>query len=255
MATGYRDSNYFSGQGVLSLAIRDAATGKPQGFTPVGNVSELSLGIEVSSTDHKESQTGVRSKDKTIITDLGATLNFTMESLDSDNLALALYGTSSAISAATDVSEDVVAFLDKWTPLSSLGVSNVVVTSKVTPATTYVEGTDYVLNADAGSIKGITGGTITDAEVLTVTYDAVAQSEVLGLMNGFAPERYARFEGLNTANTNKPVNVEVFRIATKPLAELALIGDDIAKMAVQSTGYPDAFRTTGSKYFRIRSAA
>ena len=54
------DSHYYSGQGVLMIAERDAVTGKPLGFTPVGNVNALSIAVSTSKLEHKESQTGSR---------------------------------------------------------------------------------------------------------------------------------------------------------------------------------------------------
>jgi hypothetical protein len=59
MATWDAVDHYYSGQGVVLLAERDAQ-GKPTGFVPVGNVSDLKITVSTSVLEHKESHTGQR---------------------------------------------------------------------------------------------------------------------------------------------------------------------------------------------------
>jgi hypothetical protein len=67
-------------------------------------------------------------------------------------------------------------------------------------------------------------------------------------------EKFVRFEGLNTADSNKPVVIEVFRFSTDPLKELGLISSDIQKFTLDGTILSDSLQT-GSKYFRERLLA
>lgn len=82
---------YYSGQGSLLIAERDEGTGKPKGFLPVGNVPELTINIETSKLEHKESETGSRLTDLTIITEKKGTFEFKLENLSLDNLAMGLW--------------------------------------------------------------------------------------------------------------------------------------------------------------------
>jgi len=247
-------NQYFSGQGALLLAERDVL-GNALGFRPVGNVSALTIGIETTVFEHKESCTGVRGIDLEIVQEVAASMTFTMESLDRENLALALYGGSSAITGASVSDELVTAHHDLWMPLDNLKVSAVVVGDDATPTITYVLDTDYELNSEAGTIKVLSTGAITDLQVVFVDYTFADQDDVQALLTGTAPQRWARFEGLNTADAEKPVTVDAFKLSVQPLAELALINEEITQMEVEATVLSDELRVTGSKYFSIRRVA
>lgn len=91
-----------------------------------------------------------------------------------------------------------------------------------------------------------------DGAPLTAAYTYAAQKQVDALTQG-PSDLFMRFEGLNTAEGNKPVVVEVFRVQSDPLQELALIQDEIAQFVLEGNALADTTRQTGSKYFRIRT--
>lgn len=100
--------------------------------------------------------------------------------------------------------------------------------------------------------KTITLGTplsFFDSTALTANYSYAAQYEVNALTQG-SKERYLRFEGLNTADGNNPVVVEVFRFSTDPLKELEFIGDTVAQFTLEGSVLADPLQSTGSKFFR-----
>ncbi|MGW8177525.1 MAG: phage tail tube protein [bacterium] len=253
MATAQVSSQYFSGQGVLLLAERTVG-GAATGFLPVGNVSALTLGVGTQVYQHKESQSGTRAVDLEIIQEISANVSMTLESLNEDNLALALYGTGSTVAASSVADENITGYHDKWTALSKVDVSSVAVAgSGGTPS--YVENTDYVVDTAAGAIKVLSTGSISDGATLEVDFDYAAQEEVLGLMSGSAPIRWARFHGLNTADNDNPVVIDIFKLSVQPLQEIALINDEIAQMTIEAKALSDATKVTGSKFFRIRQVA
>lgn len=246
------DSKYFSGQGVLMLATRNATTGEPQGFLPVGNVPDLTLGISVTKYEHKESQSGSRGIDFEQAQEVGLSASFTVEHFSKENLAMVGYGTSATVAAGNTVAKNgVYAGHDLWSALPHVKISNLVVKS-ADNVTTYVEDTDYVVNEDAGSFMVLSTGSITDGVLVNCTYDHAAQEAIEGLTSSSAPVRWARFEGLNTADSDSPVIVNVFKLSIQPLAELALIQDEIAGFAVECKGLSDGTRSTGSKYWSMR---
>ena len=310
------ENQYFSGQGALLLATRDAS-GNPEGLRPVGNVSALTIGIETEEFEHKESCTGVRGKDLVLVTDISAAMNFTMESLVRENLALALFGESSAVTGAAVVDEAVTAYDNLWSQLEYISISAVTVnhaqdgasdyvtagygggaavaqdtyvtnvagtailkattagtdgaggeptwdlsaigatTADGTVVWTYVapvtltEDTEYCLNEDAGGVNWLD---VVDGEPYEVSYTYADQDDVQGLTSGVRPIRYAVFHGLNTAEDNKPVVVTAYRMSVAPLAELALITDEISQMEVETELLLDPNVTTGSQYFQIQQA-
>lgn len=240
-------NHYYSGQGVVMLAQRDAQ-GNPMGFTPIGNVSDLKISVAVSTLEHKESQTGQRATDLRLTTETKASLSMTVENFIAQNLADALRGTDTLAAAGTVTGETIKAYLGKVVALANIKVSNVVVKDGSTPL---VAGTDYTVNEDAGSIKfadTITG--VTDGDTLTVDYSYAQQIKVDALTEG-AKELYMRFEGLNTAEGNDPVVVEVFKFLTDPLKELSLISDAVQQFVLEGSVLADSTKTTGSKFFKV----
>jgi hypothetical protein len=87
--------NYQYGAGACYLKIDDVDVA----FRHVGNVPELTASSEITTLDHKQSMSGLKSTDLEIITEVAKTLNMTMEEVTPENMALFVMGT---ISTATD---------------------------------------------------------------------------------------------------------------------------------------------------------
>jgi len=101
--------------------------------------------------------------------------------------------------------------------------------------------------------KTLTIGTpklVVDGMASSFDYSYAAQNLVDAMVAG-NPERYMRFEGLNTAESNIPVIVEVFRFLTDPLKELALIGDGVDQFVLDGNVLSDSLQSTGSKFFKV----
>lgn len=262
MTTAFRNSRYFSGQGVLLLADRDV-NGAALGFEAVGNVSDLTLAIETEEFEHKESQTGARAVDLTIVQEINATISMTLESLDRDNLALALFGSNTGdITAGSVIDEALTAKLEKWIPLANVGVSMIVLTD-MAGTTTFLEGAgeNYVEDLDAGAIflfnaadQATATNAIAEDDPLLVDYDFVVQEQVDAVLNSAGATKWARFHGLNTVdNPATPVVIDIFKAQIQPLSELALINDEIAQMEVELKILQDPLQVSEtSKFFKLR---
>lgn len=260
---------YFSGQGVVLLAKRKAG-GALGPFYPAGNVSDLKLSIAVSTLEHKESKTGQRATDLRLTTETKVSLSMTGEHFSADNFARVSRGAAVEIAAGTETDFPLVGYSGGVTALGHLNVSSVVLkTAPESPAvpvtlTAYTDEVtpwDYRVNAEAGSIMlngdeaswdGLTSGDFNvDGEAaLTVSYSYAAQSRIDALTEG-EEELFLRFEGLNTADENKPVVVEVFRMRSDPFKELSLISDGVQQFVLEGSVLYDGTRATGSKFFRV----
>lgn len=254
-------SRYFSGQGVVLMGDTDA-DGNPTGLLPIGNVSKLALAVEVTTLEHKESQTGQRGIDLRLTTDMKVSVSMDMESYIAENIALGLRAGVSKKVAGTVTDEPGKVYLGYIMPLKHAKVSSVVIKdTETTPNTLvpYVAGMaagtwDYKLNADAGSIQWAVAPvtvSILDEEPVTIAYSYSAQQHIEPLTVS-APEKFLRFEGLNTAEDNNPVVVEIFRYSPDPIRELSLIGDGIGSFTIESSALMDTRRTGAgeSKFFR-----
>jgi hypothetical protein len=259
--TGFRESQYFSGQGVLFLAERNATTGLPKTFNSVGNVSALSLGLETTDFDHKESQTGSRSIDLTLVQELNASLVMTLESIDRENLTLGLFGTGTDVALGTESNEQHTVTLNAWIRLDRINMNTLVVGSDATPTITYELGKNYEVDEEHGMVffysdadqttKGAAANIANDA-VAFCSYSFGAYTEVKGFTASSGVDKWAEFAGLNTADTSKPVQISVFKATSTPLAELALITDEVTQMEVTMSIKQDTLRAAADQFFTVR---
>lgn len=111
-------------------------------------------------------------------------LNVTMGEADKTGLAIALLGTAAAVTQAsgTTTNTAITTVVDKWValPFARLTSAPQVVTN-VAGSTTYVEGTDYLLNRELGLIKQLAGGAmVAGPNHIDLTYGAITSTEILG---------------------------------------------------------------------------
>lgn len=230
---------YFSGQGKVFIASR-ATNGLPAAMRWVGNVPDLKITLETEKLEHKESSSGQRLTDLSLITGKKASVEFTLEEFSSDNLALALYGSKSSITGSTVTGEVLANPLaaGDYARLVNGKVSSVVIKDSAGTPATLVAGTDYeVASSDHGTLKILNIGSY--VQPFKADYSYGEQINV-GLFQAAAPDRWLRFEGLNTADALKPVLIELYKVSLDPLAELALISDDLAKLTLSGAALYDA---------------
>lgn len=245
---------YYSGQGSLYAAKRDAATGKPLGFVPVGNVPELSIDIEVTKFEHKESESGSRLLDLTLVKEKKGKFKMKMENVTLDNLAIGLYGEASTVALGTVTDETLKFYKGTRMPLAHPNVSAVVV-KDVTETTTYVLGTDYTVDAKNGTLVfPATGAIPVDGDTLNVSYSHGVYTNLEAFTQAVSPERWLRFEGLNTVDGSHVI-IDCYKAQFDPLTGYSLINEDIASIDMAGSLLADSFITSGSKFFRQRNVA
>jgi hypothetical protein len=301
---------YYSGQGSLYIAERDPTTGNPKGFMAVGNVPELTLNIETTKFEHKESESGSRLIDLTIIQEKKGTFEFRLENMNLDNLALGLWGTKATVTGASVTDEAVIMSKGKRSPVIHPGISAVTVESKdgvdadpwvattayvagayviptvanthyykcttggtsagTEPVTWPIDGstvtdgtvvwkdmgliiksssTDYSTDATVGAITPKTTGTFEDDRTYLVSYTYAGYTKVDAFTSAAAPERWLRFEGINTVDNTKVI-VELFKAQFDPLTGYALLNEELGSVTMRGSLLADATRLTGSKFFR-----
>ena len=216
----------YIGKGSFYARVKGAAAG----LLPLGNVSAASIAV---SEDKKElldyqspggGQANALRRIKTV------ELSVTMRDFTAENIAKALSGDASALSAGTSVAETVIGYRDALTKFGKAGVTSVVVKNSA-ESTTYVLGTDYELTRSGLWVLGT--GAITDGQTLHVTYSHPAQNIVQALVNS-GDELEVFLDGLNEAQSGKAVTLAIHRLRFGPVQNLALIGDDYGE--IQLTG-------------------
>lgn len=253
---------YYSGQGSLYVATRNVTTGRPEGLVAVGNVPTLEISIEVEKFEHKESETGNRTVDLTIIQEQNATFNMVIESFQTRNLALAFFGTASEVTGAAVASENQTLYDlnsddndETRTPLDHINLNEaipVVVVDSLLASMT--EGVDFEVDYKNGSIwplVGWTGAALPD--VIDIGYTHLGYP----LMAAFTQttiEKYLRFEGINTVNDDAVV-VDLFRAEFDPAQAWPLINDEVGQLTLAGTILQDTLNAgSGSEFFTERKS-
>jgi hypothetical protein len=92
-----------------------------------------------------------------------------------------------------------------------------------------------------------------EAQPCSAAYNFSAQTLVHGLTQPLT-DVFLRFEGLNTAQGNTPVVVEIFRFSTDPLKELSLISDTFGSFQLEGAIMYDYTKLASglSPYFHVK---
>lgn len=226
------------------LARAYGATGR---YRYVGNVSKLALKHKLDTKkqkDYTRSGGGVAARIDRIDTIESA---MTWLSFSPENWAVACAGQLNAVVGGTVAAEVVKGYLDSTVRLANPPSAITTVTNSAA-TTTYLAGTDY--EKSASGIYIFPASTIIDAADLKVTYTYGAYSRVEGVMQSVT-EMQLLFEGLNEADSNKPVLVDLWRVAVPSADEIALIGDDFGRSDFASELLKDGTKGGGvSAYYR-----
>lgn len=232
-------SYYASFQGRVYLGKRDI-NGLPIEVRSPGNVADLKLSLKTEVLEHYESQSGQRSLDHRMIKSKSATINLSIEEFTKENLALALYGTHVATTGGSVTNELVGGAApvigDRYF-LAHPKVSALVVKDSAGTPATLTLGTHYTADTDFGALQFLDTTGLTAPFKASYAFGDVSE---IGIFTQPLPERYLRLEGLNTAQGNAKVLVELYRVAFDPLKELALISNEYNKFDMEGSLLADS---------------
>ena len=232
-------SNYASFQGRVFLGKRDSQ-GNPIEVRSPGNVAELKLSLKTDVLEHYESQSGQRMLDHRMVKQKSATIKLTIEEFTKENLSLALYG-----NYVTDAPDDVAGepvggaapVIGERYFLAHPRVSALEVSDSATPPTKLTAGTHYTADVDFGALQFLdTTGCIAPFKA-SYAYGVVTD---IGIFTQALPERFLRLEGINTAQSNAKVLVELYRVAFDPLKEISFISDNYNKFELDGSLLADS---------------
>lgn len=228
---------YFSGQGKLKIApiVAGIIAG---GYRWVGNVPDFKPAFATSKNEHKESYTGQRLPDKTLTTELKSTFTATLEDWSPENMALATRGkvektTAGAVTGET--SPATLAVGESWLLENSNITALTITDSASTPVT--VDPDDYVVDLAYGTVSMLDIGTYVLPLKAAYTKGVV---EVVPFFTQPIQEVALLFEGVNTADSNKKVRAELYRVALDPTKELGLITENFGQFVLEGTALIDS---------------
>lgn len=235
-----KQNNYTLGRGKLYFARFKPGTTTPGGERYLGNSPTVSFSSDSQRLDHYSSDAGVRVKDASVLLQMDYAGSIALDDIQFANLAMLFLGTSgietvAALTDQTSTFTDVAAGLSFQLGTSAAlptGARNVTV-SKVadstTADTTYVAGTDYVVDEDSGRITILEGGSIPENGGITVTWAGSAYSQEYAISDADTIEGALRYVADNPAGDN----IDYFMpwVQLTPDGDYALKGDDWQQMA------------------------
>lgn len=225
----------------------------------VGNVSALTLSFEPDSKELQDYTQGGGGVYNSLERVKSAKFSFTFHDYNADNLAMVVFGSSSAVTAATVADETVVCPSDiadgdrlvttDYMIDTSATTYPVVVADTAGTAGTPFATTDYT--ATPAGIIFLSTGTITAGETVYVDYTKKAVNVVEALVNS-ATQYEMVFDGLNDAQSGDQVVVHIYKGKPGPTDGLDMIGDDFAANTVTGTIVKDTTKSSpNSQYFKI----
>jgi hypothetical protein len=180
-------TNLAIGKGELHFAPYKPNSQTPDGFYFVGNCPEITLNREADLLPHYDSTRGFRRKDEEITIESRMTGSVSCDDVRPQTAALFLMGqeVTLTVASATGLSTLIVGARRGRSyqlgetlsqPSGARQVTNVEVSLTLTPATVYVLGTDYTIDAALGLITILPGSTIAENANLTVEFDQTAHT-------------------------------------------------------------------------------
>ncbi|WP_434155113.1 hypothetical protein [Klebsiella variicola] len=218
-------SDYYYGQGKLYLARRNSA-GQALSWRWVGDVSALNIELEFEEKKSRSSVGGRLVNSQRYITAVEGKITSTWHELSAENLQILL--DARRLSQAPDVyAQDVLPEGIKAGDRITLRNQNVWGISIENMS----DGDDYIVDKLWG---GITFLVTPERQPVLVCYQH-AGSTVLPLAESITEEFSLRYEGINLAESNRPVLVEIYRVSLDPIATLTLINTESELNGLETT--------------------
>ena len=239
MALTYSQNKYTIPRGRVFFNPINTATDEYLGELYMGNCPSLGLSIETEKAEHYSSETGLREKDASVVLEVKRTGSLTCDNMSGTNVALFLSGSTGTITqAGASVTDEVIDVipgryyqlgLGVSTPVGARKVSAVAVTNSA-GTTTYVAGTDYLLDADRGRLQILTTGTIVAGDI-KVDYTKAATTWE-GIRSGAAGELLGALLIVSDNATGDQRDFYMPRVSLVPSGEIPVIaeGTDFAQM-------------------------
>ncbi len=245
----------FVGSGKIKVAPFDSGDSfGARAYVDVGNTSAFQFSFSENKQELRDYRDPSGGVDASVSRIESVTGSMDLRHFTADNLAMALWGTTSVLAATAITDEAHVCFLGKFVPTDRLIDTTVAPVVKKGAAT--VDTGDYTVTAGGITFADtVTTSGLVDEDDITISYTPLAGNDIQSLINS-APNVSVFFEGIN-AVTGKYASVRMYKCKLGVAANIGLIGDDFGTLQVSFTVEKDETVTgTGtSKYFALQQAS
>lgn len=176
-------------------------------------------------------------------------LNITLAETDKVGLGIALLGTTSLITQASGslTAAATAVKVGIWSPVGKIALTGNPTVTNTAGSTTYVNGTDYLVDPQMGLLKILAGGAAA-AEVsvkVSSAYAAVAGDSIAGATDAAITARFL-FSGTNLAD-GTPAVCEVYQAVVASDAAVDLLSDQFVSVPLKGrmttpSGFLSPFR-------------
>lgn len=163
-----------------------------------------------------------------------AQLTVELAEVNKTSLAIALLGTTAALAqtAGSLAAEVFIANLDGWTALTKANLTGTPIVTNSAGTTTYVNGTDYIVNMQLGWVKALVGGAITDLQSLkySSTYGLISGVGIKGQTQTQVRAKF-KLDGKNFAD-DLPCIVTVYEAVIAADAAFDFLANDFNSVSL-----------------------
>ncbi|HBE9082738.1 hypothetical protein [Serratia fonticola] len=216
------NESYYYGQGKVYLARRDI-NGRHGSWRFIGDVSALNVNFAFAQKTSKSTRGGIVYETGNHFTDCSAVVTSVWHDFSVENLAILLGSTPITEPFSLNGSQTLAAGIVKGETysLQHTTVFNVNIAG-------LKKGIDYHVDQQWGMIEFL-DTPVNKSYVVTYEY---LQNQSLPFFTTSRAEFSLRYQGVNLAENNTPILVELYRLVFEPLATLELInsGDNVLGM-------------------------
>lgn len=232
MALNDVTKNYTLGRGQLHFGQFRPNTQAPRGERYLGNSPEITYSAEQETLDHFNSDAGINMKDGSVILSQDYVGSFTLDDINMANLAMFFLGDAATLTvASSSVTGEAIADVEPGfsyqlgtSNTNPSGVRQVSAVAVKKGATTFVAGTDYVLDPVLARITVLEGGAIVSGDDLGVDYTIDASTRDRVISRGVTVEGSLRYVANNPAGQNIDYFMPWVKIS--PNGDFSLKGDE-----------------------------
>lgn len=240
----------FIGVGTIYIRLK----GGTKGLQRIGNCSELSYSFEEDKKEMKDYE-NAGGGNKNVITRIS---NFTgslkVHDYTADSLALALRGEAAVVTTGTvtDEAHTSLGVDGEFIPFDFTPDMAETVTVKKTDNTALAVNTDYTLGHNGIVVVGDGG---IDATGVKISYTKAA-SEVMEALVESGQEFELFMDGLNEAQSGKPVSVRNHRVKFSPTSGLGFLGGEFGEIPLEFEVLSDSTIVGAglSKFMKVQQA-
>ena len=245
----------YIGKAKVRVALYSAGTTfENRPFRYLENVSAFQFSFseeEKKLLDYASASGGVDATVKRI-TDVTGSMD--LRHFTADNLALALWGTTSALTATPIVGEAGYKIVpNMFVPTKRL--INTTVAPVVKKGATTILAADYTVSAGGITISStITTGTVLSGDAITIDYTPLIGADVQSLMSS-APDVSIHVEGVNEVDGKYTV-FKGYKCKLGVASDVGMIGEDFGTLKLSFAMQKDETIVTGGKsqYFEMQQA-